>query len=261
MAGAQVPRVAIVTGAGGEIGRASAIALAADGACVVAADVDDGRTRATVAAVEKQGGRAVALTLDVADPGSWTNAVERTVQDLGRLDVLVNNAAATHLYAGDSDVERIDLDLWDEVMRVNLRGTMLGCRSVVPAMRAGGGGSIVNISSTRAVAGADDLVAYGVSKGAVDTLTRYVATAYAGDGIRCNAIRPGMVGTSAALDLHSTGPDLRRHALTGGYASVDDIAAAVAYLASPRSGAVTGHHLVVDGGLLAHQPYWTRDPA
>jgi len=131
-----------------------------------------------------------------------------------------NNAAPPACTRSTNGVLDMDVSVWDEIMAVNLRSVMLGCKSVIPAMLAQGSGTIINMSSTRAVAGALDLVAYGTSKAAVEALTRYVATAHGAQGIRCNAVRPGAINSSKTAGLHaSTGVDrFLPHLLTRSWA-------------------------------------------
>jgi NAD(P)-dependent dehydrogenase (short-subunit alcohol dehydrogenase family) len=142
-------------------------------------------------------------------------------------------------------------------MRINLRGTMLACRAAIPRMRARGGGSIINMSSGSGLTGALAPTAYGVSKAGIITLTQYVATQHGKEGIRCNAIAPGLIVTEAASSYASGpfGEMMLRHHLTPRLGTPGDIAAAVAFLASDEAAFITGQLISVDGGLLAHAPY------
>jgi NAD(P)-dependent dehydrogenase (short-subunit alcohol dehydrogenase family) len=185
--------------------------------------------------------------------------IERTVSRFGRLDILHNNAAMTDpdLQGQDTTAVDIPLDIWNLTMTTNVTGYLLGCKYAIPHMIAAGGGSIINTASGSGHAGDLARVAYGSSKGAILTLTKYVATQYGRQNIRCNAIAPGVIMTPA---LEATVPGLKeiiaRHLLTTRFGRPDDIAALVAFLASDESGYITGATIDIDGGGLAHQPHY-----
>ncbi len=251
-------RVAIVTGGGSGIGRATVLALAHEGAAVVVADLSRERTEQVVAEVAAAGGAALAHVVDVADESAVAALVAATVARFGGLDILHNNAAATDwsILGGDGEIAQLDLAIWERSLAVNLRGPFLGCKHAIPAMLKRGRGAIVNTSSASGLTG--DLVrtAYGVSKAGVDGLTRYVATQYGKRGIRCNAIAPGVIETPA---LRQNVPAeqialFERHHLTPRLGTPEDIAAAVVFLASDDAAFITGQIISVDGGLLAHHP-------
>jgi NAD(P)-dependent dehydrogenase (short-subunit alcohol dehydrogenase family) len=253
-------KVAIVTGSASGIGRATALALAREGASVVVADLDKGGAEETVKAIEAAPGsaRATACAVDVSDEDQVRDMIACAVDRYGGLDVLHNNAAAIGgSSAGhDAEVAKIDLAVWERVMAVNLRGVMLGCKHAIAPMLERGGGSIINTSSGSGILG--DLVnpAYGISKGAVNTLTLYVATQYGKPGIRCNAIAPGLI---LSHDVGQFGGEqyvsmLEEHHLTPRVGEPDDIANAVVFLASEESSFITGQILRVDGGILSHAP-------
>jgi NAD(P)-dependent dehydrogenase (short-subunit alcohol dehydrogenase family) len=183
-----VGRVAIVTGGAGTIGRATARRLAAEGASVTVADRRADAAAAVVDEIAATGGVARVQAVDVTEPGDVARMVVDTVTAYGRLDVLHNNAAAIALNGRDQDVVTMDLDTWHTVLDVNLTGPMLGCRAAIPVMLERGGGAIVNTASAAAFYGSPTLAAYGTSKAALVALTRSVAAAYAGRGIRCNAV-------------------------------------------------------------------------
>ena len=157
-------RVAVVTGGGSGIGRATARRLAAEGASVTVADVSGDAATAVAAEIEAAGGRARVQVVDVADPAGVEAMVADTVAAFGRLDVLHNNAAALDRNRDDQDVVTMDLGTWERVLAVNLTGPMLGCRFAIPAMLAGDGGAIVNTASAAAFYGSHSLAAYGTSK-------------------------------------------------------------------------------------------------
>ena len=201
----------------------------------------------------------MAVATDVGEPEGVAAAVTATVTAFGRLDIIHNNAAVLDIehMTADGNIESVDLDHWDRTLRVNLRGYMLGCRYGIPAMIASGGGSIINTSSQAAVRGDVRLSAYGVSKGAINSLTRYVATQYGKAGVRCNAIMPGIVVTGT----ETVGPEpnpldelFLRHTLTPWLGTPDDIAHLVLFLASDESRYITGQLIGIDGGFAIHAP-------
>src|SRR4051812_43746480 len=252
-------KVAIVTGGAGNIGKATAKLLAAEGAAVTVADVTADAALVVVAEIEAGGGTARAQATDVTDSDAVAAMVRDTVAAYGGLDVLHNNAAAIALNGKDQDVVTMDLDTWYRVLDVNLTGPMLGCRFAIPALLERGGGAIVNTASAAAFYGSRTLAAYGTSKAGLVALTRYVATAYGDRGIRCNAVAPGVVVDQAAQDALGgpLGDRLRRYTkshLVGRLGYPEEIAGAVAYLASADGAFITGETLRIDGGMTAHGP-------
>jgi NAD(P)-dependent dehydrogenase (short-subunit alcohol dehydrogenase family) len=252
-------KVAIVTGAASGIGAATAVALAAEGACVVLADINLDGAREQAARIAAEGARTDAVAVDLGDPASIEAMIRFAVERFGGLDILDNNAADTRLSATrDVGVEHTEIEVWDSLMRTNLRGTMLACKYAIPRMRARGGGSIINMSSGSGLTGALAPTAYGVSKAGIITLTQYVATQHGKEGIRCNALAPGLIVTPATAQSYTSGPFgemMLRHHLTPRLGRPSDIAAAVVFLASDEAAFITGQTLCVDGGLLAHAPY------
>jgi len=252
-------KVAIVTGGAGSIGRATAQRLADEGAAVTVADLDGDAAAKVAEAIGAAGGTARGQAVDVSDPEAVEEMVGATVAAYGGLDVLHNNAAAIALNGEDQDLVTMDLDTWRTVLDVNLSGPMLGCRFAIPAMIERGGGAIVNTASVAAFYGSTTLAAYGTSKAGLVALTRYVATAYANRNIRCNAVAPGVVVAKDTQDALGgpMGDTLARYTvnhLAGRLGYPEEIAAAVAYLASDEAAFVTGEVLRVDGGFTAHGP-------
>lgn len=247
-------RVAIVTGGGGGVGRATARRLAAEGASVVVADIDGAAATATAELIGAAGGAAVASEHDVADEGSVAGMVATAVASYGRLDLLHNNAALQGLV--DGDVTELDVDVFDRKMAVNARGVMLGCKHAIPALRDAGGGAIVNMASVSGLVGTDENLAYGASKAAVIGMTRYVASMVGKDGIRCNAIAPGLIMTERLAE-HLPAERIAMYAaerLLPWPADPDDIAGVVAFLGSDAGRCITGQTIVVDCGTTTHRP-------
>lgn len=251
-------RRALVTGAGGGIGAACALALAREGAAVALADIDLAAARRQAEAIEAEGGRAVALQVDLGDEASVIAMVDAAAAQLGGLDILHNNAADTRLSSTrDAPVEHTDTAVWDALMRTNLRGTMIASRAAIAHLRRRGG-AIVNTSSGAALAGGLSHSAYSASKAAINSLTQSLATQHGKQGIRCNAIAPGLIVTPSTQHTYAasaTGEIMLRHHLTPRLGRPEDIAAAVVFLASDDAAFITGQVICVDGGLLAHQPY------
>jgi NAD(P)-dependent dehydrogenase (short-subunit alcohol dehydrogenase family) len=249
-------KVAIVTGSASGIGRETAKRLGAQGATVVVCDLPGTAMEQAAAEVAAAGaGRALHHVVDISDEAAVRALIAYAVDEGGRLDIVVNNAARQGL-AEDADVATQDVAIWDSVFAVNARGTMLMCKHAVGPMMESGGGSIVNISSGTAFAGDFFATAYACTKGAILTLTKYVATQYAEGGVRCNAIAPGLIRTPA---LEAGMPEPMRDVfvqakLSGRLGEPADIAEAVLFLAGDRSSFMTGQVLQVDGGFFAHLP-------
>ena len=246
-------QVALVTGAGSGIGAATARLLAEAGAEVVCADLRLEAAEATAQAIQAGGGRASGAQVDVAEEASVTALFADVHAKHGGLDLLVNNAG---IYPKHDFLE-IDAAAWDRVQDVNLRGAYFCMREALKLMKRGGGGRIVNVASIAALHPLIfDNSHYGASKAGVLALTRAVAMEFAEHGVRCNAVLPGAVATEgaakhAASGHHTRGPLMAPGRIPLGRAAApEDIAAAVLYLASPASSYVTGHGLVVDGGVL-----------
>ena len=234
-------RGAIVTGGARGQGASHAERLAREGAAVIAVDVLDDAGEATAARLREDGLDVLYRHLDVTDPEGW-----RAVADgCDRLDVLVNNAGIIHV----APLAEERLEDWNRLLAVNATGTLLGMQAAIPALRAAGGGSIVNVASVFGVTGSEGYVAYTASKAAIIAMTKTAALELAADGIRVNAICPGGVSTP----MNEQEPEGGVVPLTplGRRAHVSEISGAVAYLASDDASFVTGTELVIDGGYLA----------
>lgn len=246
-------KVAIVSGARRGIGLETAKVLAGNGAKVVLADLPDFDMTESLKAAQACGEVAF-HPVDISDEQSVRELMEFTVDTFGTIDILDNNAAAT--LPADSDLLSTDPAVWDRTFSVNARGTMLMCKHAVAHMIKHGGGSIVNISSGTSLAGQPYTIAYAASKGAINTLTKYVATQYGSQGVRCNALALGLVLTEL---LQSNMPDdfqqiYARNKLVGRLGRPHDIAEMVSFLASDRAAWITGQVYSVDGGFFAHSP-------
>lgn len=246
-------KVAIITGGAGGIGGCTARLMTARGAKVAIADIAFDRAQALAGELEG----AFAIELDLEDEASIEAMVDATVSHFGRLDILHNNAALLDpaLAPLDGDVEHMPTDLWDRVMAVNLRGTMIACRSALPHLRETRG-NIVNTVSNLALQGHMIQAAYSSSKAALIQMTRAIAASHGKMGVRCNAVAPGMTLTPALKEAFP--PPLRAvmeaETLNPQLGQPEDIAEAVAFLASNAARNITGELLVCDGGLASHVP-------
>jgi 3-oxoacyl-[acyl-carrier protein] reductase len=240
--------VAVVTGAGHGLGRAYAVGLAERGASVVVADLDAEAAATVAGEITAAGGRACAVHVDVADESMVAAMAEAAVREFGRIDVLVNNAAI-FLTIGMARVpfDEITVADWDRMMAVNVRGTWLACRAVVPRMREQGYGKIINVSSDTALKGSPMRVHYVASKSAILGFTRTLAAELASDGIRVNAVAPGIVLSEPDPTPERQAKAVASQLLPDALVS-DDLVGTVAFLASPASDPITGQILAVNGG-------------
>jgi len=244
-------KVALITGSGSGIGRASAILFSEEGAKVAVADVDRKGGEETVDMIKKRGGDAVFIEADVSKASDAEGMVKRTVDAYGKLDILFNNAGIGISFI---PIEEVQESLWDKVMDINVKGVFLGCKYAVPIMKKQGGGVIVNTASISGVRPRIGLSPYSISKGAVITLTKALAIELASSKIRVNCINPVVVETPL-LTKNFEGNQLEE-AKKGMIATIplgrigqpEDIAKAALYLASDDSLMVTGLSLDVDGG-------------
>ena len=242
-------RVVVVTGAGRGIGRVYAREFAKSGARVVIADIDAANAEAVAGDIVSEGGESHAVRVDVGDAGSVEDMAAAARDAFGRIDVLVNNAAIFSQLERRG-FEEIPLDEWNQVLHVNVTGSMLCARAVLPAMRAAGWGRIINISSSTVPLGLPGFTHYVTSKAAVIGMTRAMARELGGDGITVNAILPGLIET----EVENRGrTDAVRERVLGMQCvnflgRPDNLVGMLLFLASPASGYMTGQSVAVDGG-------------
>jgi NAD(P)-dependent dehydrogenase (short-subunit alcohol dehydrogenase family) len=239
--------VAVVTGAGSGIGRATALGLAAGGAGVAVLDV--AAAAETARAIEEAGGSALAITIDVREASAWQRAVGEICGRFGTIDILVNNAGIA--VPGDTAVD-VSEEVFDRIMDINAKGVWLGMRAVLPIMVAKKRGKICNVASTAAHIGLRDAAAYCASKGAVLALTRQAGVQYAADNIQINSVSPGT--TMTAIQKNVT--DGQRAAFLkltpiNRFAEAEEVAATILFLCSEGSSFITAADLSVDGGMIA----------
>ena len=243
-------KVAIVTGAASNpgLGYATAAALASEGAKVVATDLNAQGAERCAEAIRGAGGEALALGQDVTSEAEWKSVMERTLDAYGRLDVLVNNAGIAVL----KRLEDMALADWNRQIEVNLTSVFLGCKAALAPMRAGGGGSIINLSSVAGLVGMATCTAYGAAKGGVRIMSKSIAVEGAADNIRCNSVHPGVIWTN--MQAQATGLDAPQavppeRVPMGRMGEPQDIANCVLYLASDESNYVSGAEFTVDAGM------------
>ena len=242
----------IITGAGGGLGSVMAQLLCKNGASVLILDLDEDKGTAVAEEIKAAGGNAWFRKADVTNEDDWKSAVDFLSKATGKVDVLINNAGINIR----KPIEQMNLDEWCTVMKVNTGSVFLGCKAVIPQMRAQGGGSIINISSVCGLIGHQYTPeAYTASKGAVTLLTKSVASRYAKDGIRCNSIHPSTVDTPLVQVLFKN-PARKAERLgevpLGRLATSDDVANAVLFLASDEASFINGAALPVDGGVTCY---------
>ncbi|MFT5391803.1 MAG: NAD(P)-dependent dehydrogenase (short-subunit alcohol dehydrogenase family) [Gammaproteobacteria bacterium] len=245
-------KVALVSGGARGQGAAEAHAFAREGAKVVFGDILNTEGEAVEKAIVEAGGNAVYVHLDVTNEDHWRAAVDLAVQRYGRLDILVNNAG---IVINRTPIEERTVEEWDRVMGVNAKGVFLGTKHAIPAMRAAGGGSIINISSVAGIGqSTTQEPAYAASKGAVRIFSKVTATQHAKDKIRCNSVHPGPIDT-AMIHAAMSDPKVLEERLSrvplGRLGLVDEVVAGVMFLASDDSSYITGTELVIDGGALS----------
>lgn len=251
-------KVAVVTGGAAGIGAATVRIMAALGARVLIADVDEAGSKALADELSAQGAGVIAFRADILVEDDIRAMIDAAVHSFGGLDILHNNAGIPRTIAPDCEIADMTLDWWYKTLSGHLTSAMLGCKYAIPRMIARGGGAIVNTSSSSALAATVDLPAYGVAKAGLHQLTREVAATYGRNNIRCNAVVPGAVLTERGrktlppdiFQLFATETVLPR------LAEPEDIANVAVFLASEASAMITGQAITVDGGMMTKLPYW-----
>lgn len=244
-------KVALVTGGAAGIGRASALAFAREGATVLVSDVDDAGGEETVRLIEEHGGRADYLHVDVRDAEAVAGMVQTAVEQFGGLHYAVNNAGI----AGDirTRIPDIEIEMYDRIMDINVKGVWLCLKYEIPALLASGGGAIVNVASVAGVLGNSGAAIYAASKHAVIGLTKSAALEFPRKNIRVNAVCPAFTETAMVMDVAEQYPPLMEKILQTNpmrrLGKVEEISGAVVWLCSAAASFVNGHAMVIDGGL------------
>lgn len=244
-------KVAIITGAGSGIGRATALLFAKEGAKIVVADYNAEGGNKTVSMIKKNKGNAIFVKTDVSKEADVKNMVDAAINKFKKIDILFNNAGIEL----SKTVTETSAEEWDRMIGIDLKGVFLGCKYAIPRMK---NGSIINTSSAAGIVGFPNLAAYCAAKGGVVMLTKEMALDYAKKGIRVNAICPGAIMTPMIERFFEKAPNpeaakkqmASMHPL-GRFGTADEIAYAALFLASDESSFITGHALLVDGGLTA----------
>ncbi|WP_158894150.1 SDR family NAD(P)-dependent oxidoreductase [Amycolatopsis anabasis] len=251
MPGRLMGKVALITGATGGIGQATAELFAREEARLVVTDIAQDTVEELAARLAAKGAEVLAVRLDVSSPENWSAAIELTRRRFGHLDVLVNIAGIVD-WPGIEDTTH---DSWDRVIAINQTGTWLGMKTAMPLLRASGNASVINTSSVLGLVGSGAAAAYQATKGAVRLLTKTAAVEYATRRVRINSVHPGVIATPMIQDLldeqGDQQPDIARTPMRRA-GSPAEIAPTMLFLASDESSFVTGTELIVDGGLTAH---------
>jgi cyclopentanol dehydrogenase len=242
-------KVALITGAANGIGRGTAILFAEHGAKVVLTDIDEAGLHDTLQLIKENGGEAIALKHDVSEEESWQRVIAITNDELGRLDILMNNAGIGGGRIGLAETSR---EIFEKVQSINTIGVFLGMKYGSELMKKTGGGSIINTSSMYGIVGSPTSSAYHASKGAVRLMTKSVALEMAKDFVRVNSIHPGVIETNMSMSGARNGEHFLKDKTPWPHLGEPiDIAYGALYLASDESRFVTGTELVIDGGFTA----------
>lgn len=254
MAGRVQGKKAFITGAGSGLGRATAHLLAKEGAVVALADINAETCQQTATEVEKAGGKAIPLKLDVRNEKQWQAALKEANDFMGGLNILVNNAGI----GGGGNVEETDFETWKMVMEVDADSVFLGCKYAIPFMKPHAPGSIINISSIAGLIAGHNMAAYNAAKAAVWLLSKSVALhcARKAYNIRSNSVHPTFINTPILQNMAARGGDkvyekLARQVPLGRIGEPDDVAYAILFLASDESKFITGSEIKIDGGISA----------
>ena len=253
-------RIAIVTGAGAGIGKATAEVLAESGHAVLVADINADSAKAAAGALSGRGFAAAWCRVDITDEQSVQQMIAECLSQFGGLDVLVNNAARNmpvRVAAGESDegIATMEAGTWQRALGTTLTGTALCCKHAIGPLRERGGGAIVNTASIAGLNGGVHMAAYSAAKAGVISLTRHVAVTYGRDGIRCNAVAPGVIASSALPQIQESTRASAAFAPLGQAGTPREVGSVIAFLASPAASYVTGQVLAVDGGMTCYLPY------
>jgi NAD(P)-dependent dehydrogenase (short-subunit alcohol dehydrogenase family) len=260
MPGQLAGKVAVITGSGRGQGLAAAMLFAAEGARIVINDLDDGSVRTAVEAVRSAGGQAVGVAGDVSVAADVQRVLSRAAEAYGGIDILYNNAgigysATRRMGVGMDDIVSCTIEDWHRILDINLGGVFLFCKFGIPMLIERGGGSVINTASVAALKGSRNAHAYAASKGGIVALTRAMAVTYGRNGVRVNAICPGVIDTDM---IHETllGSDAQTTAIQrmtpmARIGTADDIARMALFLASDAGAFVTGQAIPVDGGVTA----------
>ena len=244
-------KIAIVTGGNGGIGLGMALGLARAGAGIVIAGRNKDKSEEAVRDIEALGASALAVSVDVTDIASVGAMVEATLAQMGRIDILINNAGMSVRQPAHA----LSLDDWQTVMNTNLTSAFICAKTVYPAMKQAGGGKIINIGSMTSIFGAAYAPAYAASTGGIVQFTKSIALSWAADNIQANAILPGWIDTALTRTARAQVPGLNENVLNRTpakrWGNIDDLAGAAVFLASPASDFVTGAAIPVDGGYSA----------
>ncbi|UCD28978.1 MAG: 3-oxoacyl-ACP reductase FabG [Planctomycetota bacterium] len=244
-------KVAIITGAGRGLGQAFALRFADEGAQVVIAEIDQANGANIAKEIEAKGGQALALCIDVSNEDSTQEMAKKTMERFGKIDILVNNAALIYKIGVKPWDDRMPED-WDRIFAVNVKGSWLCCKAVVPHMIPQGGGSIINITSSTHFSAEGQLIHYTCSKGAVISLTRVLARELGGHNIRVNAMSPGRTLSESSLDQIGVPPNVEDMVIQTRCLKrseqPDDLPGTAVFLASDDSAFITGQTIIIDGG-------------
>jgi len=246
-------KVALITGAGGGIGGEASLLFAAEGARIVALDVDEKGGQATLERLKRARGEGEFYVADVTKDADWTRVIREAERAFGQIDIVFNNAGI--MDPADDDAVKTPESVWERTLSINLKGVFLGCKHGIAALRRAGGGSVINTASFVGLMGAaTPQIAYTASKGGVIALTRELAVVHAREGIRVNALCPGPLKTELLMKFLDTEQKKQRrlvHIPMGRFGEAREMAQAALFLASEESAFMTGASLVVDGGITA----------